>query len=200
MKVMGENPSRFKKSNEGRETMIAKYIEEGLTKQEAQERAVKEISNGWAQEKHPVDRVSWDDCQKFCAKTGMKLPTEAQWEYACRAGVRKPRYGELEQIAWYGENSADTTHPVAQKASNALGFYDMIGNVAEWCQDWYEGGYYKSCEDGVVDPTGPAQSASRLLRGGSWFDDSDSCRASRRYHGTPVVILYGVGVRVVRTP
>ena len=201
MKVMGSNPSRFQQSSEGGESKIAKYIEEGLTKKEAQEKAGAETPNKLLMAKNPVERVPWDDCQKFCAKTGMKLPTEAQWEYACRAGVRKPRYGELEQIAWYSENSASTTHPVAQKASNALGFYDMIGNVAEWCQDWYEGGYYKSCEDGVVDPTGPAQSASRLLRGGTWGSYSGHCRASQRGGLSPVYAWYDrVGFRVVRTP
>ena len=200
MKVMGENPSGFQDGS--REKLIAKYIDEGLTKQEAQERAVKEIPNGWAQEKNPVEKVSWDDCQKFCAKTGMKLPTEAQWEYACRAGVRKPRYGELGQIAWYEANSASTTHPVAQKASNALGFYDMIGNVWEWTNDWYEGDYYKSCADGVVDPTGPAQSglSVRLLRGGSWGNNSNYCRASQRDFFTPDYIGNLIGFRVVRTP
>ncbi len=202
MKVMGSNPSAFQQSSEGRESKIAKYIEEGLTKKEAQEKAGAETPNKLLTAKNPVEQVSWDDCQKFCAKTGMKLPTEAQWEYACRAGVRKPRYGELEQIAWYRENSTSTTHPVAQKASNALGFYDMIGNVLEWCQDWYEGGYYKSCEDGVVDPTGPAQSelAFRLLRGGGWGSYSYGCRASQRGNFTPGSIVDGVGFRVVRTP
>ena len=199
MKVMGVNPSHFQKSNNSeRERVIAKYIEEGLTKQEAQEKAGTK-SNNLLTASNPVEKVSWDDCQKFCAKTGMKLPTEAQWEYACRAGVRKPRYGELDQIAWY-ENNSNSTHPVAQKASNALGFYDMIGNVYEWCQDWYEGDYYKSCEDGVVDPTGPAQSASRLLRGGVWSVISYYCRASERSNITPDYINYDVGFRVARTP
>ena len=202
MKVMGSNPSVFQQSSEGRDSKIAKYIEEGLTKKEAQEKAGAETPNKLLTAKNPVEQVSWDDCQKFCAKTGMKLPTEAQWEYACRAGVRKPRYGELEQIAWYDENSTSTTHPVAQKAPNALGFYDMIGNVLEWCQDWYEGGYYKSCEDGVVDPTGPAQSelGSRLLRGAGWNYNSIGCRASQRVDGAPVSVGNGVGFRVVRTP
>ena len=200
MKVMGENPSYFKKSNEDRETMIAKYIEAGLTKQEAQEKAGAE-SNKLLTASNPVEKVLWDDCQKFCAKTGMKLPTEAQWEYACRAGVRKPRYGELDQIAWYRNNSDSTTHPVAKKAPNALGFYDMIGNVWEWTNDWYQRDYYKSCADGVVDPTGPAQSASRLLRGGGWGYGSSICRASMRDYGTPDGILYtDGGFRVARTP
>ena len=181
MKVMGVNPSCFEDGS--REKWYAKYMKEGLTQQEAQERAVKEILNGWAQENNPVENVSWDDCQKFCAKTGMKLPTEAQWEYACRAGVRRPRYGELDQIAWWDENSNSTTHPVAQKSPNALGFYDMIGNVWEWTNDWYEGDYYKSCEDGVVDPMGPAQNESgvRVLRGGGWSSLANGCSASFRY-------------------
>jgi formylglycine-generating enzyme required for sulfatase activity len=201
MKVTGENPSYFKKLNEVREIMIAKYIEAGLTKQEAQEKAGAE-SNKLLRASDPVERVSWNDCQKFCAKTGMKLPTEAQWEYACRAGVRKPRYGELDQIAWHPGNSDSRTHPVAQLAPNALGFYDMIGSIWEWTNDWYQRDYYKSCADGVVDPTGPAPSGCRLLRGGSWGDNSYGCRASLRYRYAPDSFNFydGFGFRVARTP
>ena len=203
MKVMGENPSKFQKgSNAERDRVIAKYIKEGLTKQKAQEKAGAESPNKLLMASNPVEQVSWDDCQKFCAKTRMKLPTEAQWEYACRAGVRsKPRYGELGQIAWYGKNSDSTTHPVAQKSPNALGFYDMIGNVDEWCQDWYEGDYYKSCADGVVDPTGPAQSelGARVLRGGGWLYNANHCRASFRYGGAPGSQGGYVGCRFART-
>ena len=202
VKVMGENPSEFQVGS--REKSIAKYFDEGLTKQEAQKRGAKEAPNGWVQGNDPVDTVSWDDCQKFCAKTRMKLPTEAQWEYACRAGVRKPRYGELGQIAWSNENSNSTTHPVAQKEPNALGFYDMIGNVWEWTNDWYEGDYYKSCADGVVDPTGPAQSelGARVLRGGGWlynFYGAGSCRASSRDDDPPGDQASDVGCRFART-
>ena len=201
MKVMGENPSKFQKgSNAERDRVIAKYIEEGLTKQEAQEKAGAE-SNKLLTASNPVEKVSWDDCQKFCAKTGMQLPTEAQWEYACRAGVRKPRYGELGQIAWWDENSNSTTHPVAQKSPNALGFYDMIGNVWEWTNDLYEGDYYKSCEDGVVDPTGPAQSelGTRVLRGGGWGSNAYYCRASDRLDVAPGNQNYHFGCRFART-
>ena len=200
MKVMGKNPSGFKEGSP--DVLIAKYINEGLTKQEAQERAVEEMPNGWAQEKNPVETISWDDCQKFCAKTRMKLPTEAQWEYACRAGVRKPRYGELGQIAWYYGNFPNSnTHPVAQKAPNALGFYDMIGNVWEWTNDWYEGDYYKSCADGVVDPTGPAQSelGARVLRGRGWSSLADGCRASDRSSLAPGTQNRSIGCRFART-
>ena len=203
MKVMGLNSSVFQRhegSNAERDRVIAKYIEEGLTKQEAQEKAGAE-SNKLLTASNPVEKVSWDDCQKFCAKTGMKLPTEAQWEYACRAGVRKPTYGELDQIAWYDKNSDSTTHPVAQKAPNALGFYDMIGNVNEWCQDWYEGDCYKSCADGVVDPTGLARSnrGARVLRGGGWGSYASFCRASRRNFRAPNTQYYFIGCRFART-
>ena len=202
MMVMGENPSQFQKgSNVDRERVIAKYIEEGLTKQEAQEKAGAESVNKLLTASNPVEQVSWDDCQKFCAKTGMQLPTEAQWEHACRAGVRKPRYGELGQIAWWDENSNSTTHPVAQKSPNALGFYDMIGNVWEWTNDLYEGDYYKSCEDGVVDPTGPAQSelGTRVLRGGGWGSNAYYCRASDRLDVAPGNQNYHFGCRFART-
>jgi len=203
MKVMGLNSSVFQRhegSNAERDRVIAKYIEEGLTKQEAQEKAGAESPVELLTALNPVEKVSWDDCQKFCAKTGMKLPTEAQWEYACRAGVRKPTYGELDQIAWYDKNSHSTTRPVAQKAPNALGFYDMIGNVNEWCQDWYEGDYYKSCADGVVDPTGPTRSrGARVLRGGGWRINDYSCRASYRYSYAPGPQYNNIGCRFART-
>ena len=194
-KVMGENPSKFQKgSNAERDRVIAKYIDEGLTKQEAQEKAGAESPNNLLTASNPVEQVSWDDCQKFCAKTGMKLPTEAQWEYACRAGVRKPRYGELDQIAWW---DVYITHPVAQKVPNALGFYDMIGNVWEWTNDWYEGDFYKSCADGVVDPTVPAQSelGLRVLRGGGWNDFARYGRASDRDDIAPCRQLFNNGCR-----
>ena len=182
MKVMGKNPSRFQSGS--RESLIAKYIEEGLTTPQAKEKATKETSNGWEQAENPVENVSWDDCQAFCTKTGMKLPTEAQWEYACRAGVVEPRYGELDRIAWYDENSQEVTHSVAQKAPNALGFYDMIGNVMEICRDIYDNDYYKSCADGVVNPTGPAKESGKcVLRGGGWFFRAYHWSASYRTDG-----------------
>ena len=131
----------------------------------------------------------------------MILPTEAQWEYACRAGVDKAIYGELDQIAWNFDNANLTTHSVGQKAPNALGFYDMIGNVWEWTNDWYEGDYYKSCADGVVDPTGPAQSdlGARVLRGGGWSSNANFCRASRRLFYAPGGQHGSFGCRFART-
>jgi formylglycine-generating enzyme required for sulfatase activity len=190
MKVMGEDPSKAA-------SLVGGFIRQGLTKQEANEGA--EL---WIRD-HPVTDISWDDCHEFCAKVGLSLPTEAQWEYACRAGVRKPTYGKLEQVAWYRLNgfSSDGTHPVAQKAPNALGFYDMLGNVCEWCEDKYDPDYYKSCDDGVVDPSGPESGKYRVLRGGSWDEYAGAVRSSYRdYYGAPGNALRGLGFRVARDP
>ena len=147
----------------------------------------------------PVDSVSWDDCQQFCAKTGMKLPTEAQWEYACRAGTKGARYGDLDLIAWHGDNAGEETHAVGQLQPNALGFFDMLGNVWEWTNDLYQADYYESCADGVVDPTGPAQGGARVLRGGGWDHDADYCRASTRNYGAPGDQCLDTGCRFART-
>jgi formylglycine-generating enzyme required for sulfatase activity len=204
MKVMGENPSLFQQSNA---TWIAEvYLSKPFAdwtgiKMTAEEAKTRADSAANAVKFNPAEMISWDDCQKFCAKTGMILPTEAQWEYACRAGVDKATYGELDQIGWNFDNANLTTHSVGQKEPNALGFYDMIGNVHEWCQDWYEGDYYKSCAGGVVDPTGPAQSelGARVLRGGGWHFYASFCRASNRIYNTPGFQYYLLGCRFVRT-
>ena len=143
----------------------------------------------------PVDSVSWDDCQQFCAKTGMKLPTEAQWEYACRAGTIGATYGDLDLIAWHQGTAGGTTHAVAGKRPNALGLYDTLGNVWVWCEDWY--GSYSS--GSVTNPTGPTTGLRRLLRGGDWLGYSNHCRASQRFRYSPVGIFNFIGFRAVRT-
>ena len=111
----------------------------------------------------------------------LRLPTEAQWEYACRAGTETARYGELEAIAWYGDNSGGETHPMKQKAPNAWGLYDMLGNVWEWCQDWY--GPYSDAP--TIDPTGPREGVYRVLRGGSWGYSARYVRAAFRSRNGP---------------
>ena len=144
----------------------------------------------------PVENVSWDMIQDFNSATGFRFPTEAEWEYACRAGSSTPRYGVLNDIAWYKDNSGGETHAVATKLPNALGLYDMLGNVWEWCQDF--GSLYPIAS--MVNPTGPITGTRRLLRGGGWTYGSYYCRASQRCNNTPGSIGSGIGFRVVRTP
>jgi formylglycine-generating enzyme required for sulfatase activity len=145
----------------------------------------------------PVEQVSWNTIQSFNSATGLRLPTEAEWEYACRIGTTTARYGELNAIAWYYQNWTNFgAQPVATKLPNALGLYDTIGNVWEWCQDWYQP--YSSAR--VTNPTGPATGSYRLLRGGSWTFSSYNCRGSRRLSDYPVVAYIDVGFRVVRNP
>jgi formylglycine-generating enzyme required for sulfatase activity len=137
--------------------------------------------------KRPVETVSWDDAQQFLNKMNLAvpglalgLPTEAQWEYACRAGTNSPNYagdaGKLADIAWFDKNSGGQTHPVATRACNDWGLYDMLGNVLEWCAD----GRRSYAAKPVTDPAGPLEGASRALRGGSWGFDARFVRAAAR--------------------
>jgi formylglycine-generating enzyme required for sulfatase activity len=158
----------------------------------------------------PVDSVSWNDISVFLKKTsgGLQLPTEAEWEYAYRAGTTTAFHSYaaqpngfnddtlLSNIAWINSNSGNQTHAVGGKFANGLGLHDMAGNVWEWCQDWY--GPYSS--GSVTNPTGPTTGTYRLLRGGYWYSYSYSCRASRRYLSTPGTVYSYIGFRVVRTP
>ncbi len=138
----------------------------------------------------PVETVSWDQAAEFCRKLtkmhqdagampqgwAWRLPTEAEWEYAARAGTTGPRHGELDAIAWHSGNSGSETHPVKQKAANAWGLHDMIGNVWEWCSDRY--GDYPT--GAVTDPTGPSSGSLRVFRGGSWCNAAGRCRSADR--------------------
>ena len=156
----------------------------------------------------PVETVSWNDIQPFCTNTGMRLPTEAEWEYAYRAGTTTAFHGmpgylngtnddnQLGTIAWFDGNSNGQTRPVGGKAANGFGLYDMSGNVWEWCQDWY--GTYAS--GAQTNPTGPGSGSYRVLRGGFWFKYSFICRASDRDGGTPDFCSSDIGFRVARTP
>ena len=145
---------------------------------------------------NPVETVSWEDCQKFLVKLGQlvkdrkfRLPTEAEWEYACRAGTATRFYfgdndADLGNYAWFSGNSGSQTRPVGSKRPNPWGLYDMHGNVWEWCADWY--GKYEFPVGGVViDPVGPGGGETRVLRGGSWNYTPDNCRAANRYSYSP---------------
>jgi formylglycine-generating enzyme required for sulfatase activity len=139
---------------------------------------------------YPVEQVSWDDCQSFIQKlnqmlggNAFRMPTEAEWEYACRAGTTGDSYGNIDAIAWYFNNAGNTTHPVGQKQKNAWGLYDTLGNVWEWCQDWYDENYYQNSP--AIDPTGPASGSYRVIRGGSWAYDIRFVRSASRFRYDP---------------
>ena len=151
----------------------------------------------------PVEQVSWDDCQEFIRKlnslTGQnfRLPTEAEWEFACRGGNNSRGYkysgsNYIDNVAWYDGNSGDKTHPVATKSPNELGIYDMSGNVWEWCADWY--GDYSSGRQ--TNPKGPYDGSSRVGRGGSWIINARGCRSSNRNNGNPTYRNDGLGLRL----
>ena len=152
----------------------------------------------------PVESVSWDDAQEFIKKLNAKndgylyrLPTEAEWEYACRAGSTGDYAGDLEEMVWHSGNSAGKTHPVGEKKPNAWGLHDMHGNVWEWCMDWYSSDYYKQSPS--VDPTGPSTGSYRVGRGGSWSYLALFCRSAYRNWFAPSVRTGILGFRLMRT-
>ncbi|MGW7274531.1 formylglycine-generating enzyme family protein [Streptomyces sp. NPDC054864] len=158
----------------------------------------------------PVESVSWWDAVRFCnalsqsdglasayhlhadgegiewdaSADGYRLPTEAEWEHACRAGTTGPHYGPLDEIAWYRDNSHEQIHDVGCKRPNPWGLYDMLGNVWDWCWDIYDAEVY---------------GAYRVLRGGGWFDEHWSCRASARRRSHPTFQVEDVGFRIARS-
>ncbi|MDA1277145.1 MAG: formylglycine-generating enzyme family protein [Verrucomicrobia bacterium] len=165
----------------------------------------------------PVEQVSWEDAVAYCARlTQMetvagrlpggfvyRLPTEAEFEYACRAGTTTrfsygddPDYSKLPEYAWFSENSDLTSHPVGQKKPNAFGLYDMHGNVWEWCSDWY---YFYAGEP-VVMPSGPLTGGTRIFRGGGWDYRASTCRSAYRNNMAPSQRRLYVGFRVVLAP
>jgi formylglycine-generating enzyme required for sulfatase activity len=141
-------------------------------------------------ENHPLARVTWFGAEAFCSYHGWRLPTEAEWEYACRAGTTTALYSGgliedecdpdvgLNGIGWYCGNSGGTSHPVREKAPNAFGLYDMAGNVNEWCADWYSPTYYMSSP--IADPPGPMTGNFRVARGGDWDSFAKFCRSASR--------------------
>ena len=158
---------------------------------------------------NPVERVSWDDVQNFIKKLNAKeghnryrLPTEAEWEYAARAGTQtKYSFGDdasrLGDYAWYGDNSGGRTHPVGKKP-NAWGLYDMHGNVWEWVQDWYGSDYYSNSPS--TDPKGPSSGSNRVSRGGSWLYSAGKCRSANRDNYSPGIRSVNIGFRLLLSP
>ena len=165
--VMGNNPSRFKGS------------------------------------KLPVERIRWKDCQAFISKlnaiTGkqFRLPTESEWEFAASGGNSSRGYkysggNDISDVAWYSDNSRNTTHNVGAMRANELGLYDMSGNVWEWCQDWY-GSYSSSAQ---VNPCGSSTGSCRVIRGGCWYNNAEACRISQRFLAEPSDGLDHLGLRL----
>ena len=156
---------------------------------------------------NPVEHVSWNDTQEYCRrlheqlKEPVRLPTEAEWEFACRAGTSTNYYSgdteaDLNRVGWYRGNAFNTTHPVGQKEPNAFGLYDMHGNVFQWCQDSYYIDYYQESES--ENPHGPTERTCRVLRGGSF--EPFACRSAYRYRERSGYRSYNIGLRVVVEP
>jgi formylglycine-generating enzyme required for sulfatase activity len=159
-------------------------------------------------DKRPVEQVSWNDAQSFVAALNTvegviekyRLPTEAEWEYAARAGSTSPGYGSPDNIAWY---SVGQTHAVKGKAANAWGLYDMLGNVWEWTADNWRDDWDRSspywAATAVTDPKGPASGSYRVVRGGSWSDSPSIARAACRTGSAPGRAAYVMGFRPARS-
>jgi formylglycine-generating enzyme required for sulfatase activity len=160
-------------------------------------------------ERFPVEQVSWEEAMAFCPRLTEReraagrlpaghvytLPTEAEWDYACRAGTTGDYSGtgKLADMGWYSANSDDSTHPVGQERANGWGLYNMHGNVWEWCRDWYA----SSLPGGsVTDPSGALLGSDRVIRGGSWFNTADRCRSASRFSDSPGVRRDLLGFRL----
>jgi formylglycine-generating enzyme required for sulfatase activity len=220
--VTGTNPSmpQIVKAAADRELEVKQRIADGYTAQEAEAQVAKlaPIKPAIDARGHewPANNLSRTNCDEFCKASGLRLPTEAEWEFACRAGLRLPRYGNWERVAWVLENSsgkgrANAPSQVGLKAPNPLGFYDMLGNVGEFVQDRYA--RYKA--ESQIDPAGPplkqpvdgapgyVQLAEfPVIRGGSWDHFADHARASARWLSTEKLEarVPGAGIRAARTP
>ena len=153
-------------------------------------------SNGrWATGALPIVNVTWDEARDFCSWTGGRLPSEAEWEYAARAGTAEAHYGKIDEIAWYRNNSGNQTHEVAGKRPNSFGLFDVLGNVSEWVNDWYDKDYYQHSPS--QDPSGPTSGQERVRRGGSWVSEPGDAGASVRDRSIPDARSNGQGVRCV---
>ncbi len=143
----------------------------------------------------PVDSVSWVEADDYCSVVNGRLPSDAEWEYAARAGTTGPRYGKLDDIAWYYGNSGFTTHPVGMKKPNGFGLYDMLGNVVEWTYTWY----WVQLNQENINPVGPSTAEYKELRGGGWWDDPDLIRVSYRRHFETTDEDYNIGFRCAQS-
>jgi len=179
------------------------YLGKYEVTQEQWERVMGSNPSTFKDAKNPVGNVSWNDCQEFVDKLQkavpgqmFRLPTEAEWEYACKAGTTRDYAGDLDDMAWYSSNSGNRTHPVGEMKPNAWGLYDMHGNVCEWCADW-SGDYPATAVD---DPRGPSSGLVRVLRGGGWSSLANDCRVAYRNGSLSTYRGSGCGFRVAAVP
>jgi formylglycine-generating enzyme required for sulfatase activity len=151
------------------------------------------FNSHWANDNMPIVDVNWDDAREYCTWAGGRLLTEAEWEYAARGGSTEARYGTIDEIAWYTSNSRSQTHEVAEKRANGFGIFDVLGNIWEWVNDWYDDEYYQSSPS--QDPHGPTRGQARVLRGGCWIGDPRDVRVSVRNRYDPGFWDDGLGFR-----
>ncbi|SPE52935.1 Serine/threonine kinase [Verrucomicrobia bacterium] len=186
------------------------YMDKYLVTQEQYQKVMGANPSRWKGGKNPVEQVRWSEAAKFCnqrsqlegleacydlrtgkcnfAANGYRLPTEAEWEYACRAGTSTAYFfgdtpARLGEYAWFEENAGSRPRPVGQKLANAWGLYDMNGNVWEWCNDFYKVDYYQEAPQ--QDPKGPDSSQTKVVRGGAWRFNAETCRSGYRYNEKP---------------
>jgi formylglycine-generating enzyme required for sulfatase activity len=193
------------------EVVVSSFdIDKHLVTQEEYQRVMGENPSRWKGSSNPVEQVRWSDAVRFCnqrsqleglkpaydlktwtcdfAADGYRLPTEAEWEYACRAGTTTAYFfgddpAKLPSHAWFDKNSGGRPRPVGQKQPNAWGLYDMSGNVWEWCNDFYDVDYYKRSP--AQDPRGPESGRTKVVRGGAWRFSAERCRSGYRYNENP---------------
>lgn len=191
-------------------TVGAFVMDKFLVTQEEFQRVVGSNPSRWKVGKNPVEQVRWSDAVTYCNKrseleglkpcydlkawtcdfeaNGYRLPTEAEWEFASRAGAASDYFfgatpDKLKEFAWFEKNAGGRPHPVGQKKPNALGLHDMVGNVWQWCNDFYKVDYYK--ESPKTDPRGPKAGDKKVVRGGSWRSADSDCRSGYRYNESP---------------
>ena len=184
-------------------TLSSYYIGKTEVTQELWQAVMGSNPSKFKGDRKPVEQVSWDDCQTFISKlntlTGKnyRLPTEAEWEFAARGGIKSKGYkysgsNIISDVAWYKDNSGETTHEVGTKSPNELGLYDMSGNVSVWCSDWFN--RYSSSPSN--NPTGPDSGIFRVYRGGRWGDVAIGCHLSNRHFDSPDYCSYELGLRL----
>ena len=186
------------------------YIDKYLVTQGQYKKLMEENPSRWKADKNPVEQVRWSDAVKYCnarslkenlqpcydlqtwkcnfEANGYRLPTEAEWEYACRAGTKTKYFfgndsSKLTDYAWLDENSRGKPRPIGQKQPNPWGLYDMYGNVWQWCNDFYKVDYYQQSPE--ENPRGPDDGETKVVRGGAWKFSADSCRSGYRYNEAP---------------